>query len=104
MQKTLPPNAHVMGTFPGVLVSDLMSSSFPRWLVPVLKLLQTPLADSDEECGMNHAIILASTNVTRKRVSYWAAPRLEAYAPHPLVLDVKLGAWLFDNLETLRNT
>jgi hypothetical protein len=49
---------YVMGAFPGVLVSDLMSSSFPGWLVPVLKLFQTPLADSDEECGMNHAIIL----------------------------------------------
>ena len=65
MQKTLPPNAHVLGTFPGLLVSDLMSSSFPGWRVPVLKLLQTPLADSDEECGINHAIIQASTNGIR---------------------------------------
>ena len=83
-----------------------MSSSFPGWRVPVLKLLQTPLADSDEECVMQlskrRRMVYECNTVNEFRTGHWAAPRLEACAPHPLVLDVKLGAWLFDNLETLR--
>lgn len=62
------PNAHVMVTFPGILVSELMSSSFPGWVVPILKLIHTPLADSDEVCGLHHEIILSSSNITRKQV------------------------------------
>lgn len=102
MQQDLPEGAHVMGTFPGLLVTDLMSSTFPAWLVPLLKLLQTPVSDSDETCGLLHATILASPNAGRKRVSYWAAPRLEAREPHPLAQDTEMAAWLYEELERLR--
>ena len=102
MQRTLPEEAHVMGTFPGLLVTDLMSSTFPAWLVPILKLLQAPVSDSDEACGLLHATILASTNAGRRKVSYWAAPRLEAHEPHPLAQDAEMAAWLWEALEKLR--
>ena len=102
IQRILPEKAHVMGTFPGLLVTDLMSSTFPGWLVPVLKALQTPVSDSDEACGLKHATILASPNAGRKRVSYWAAPRLEAREPHPLAADEEMAAWVYQELEALR--
>ena len=102
MSRTLPEGARVMGTFPGLLVTDLMSSTFPAWLVPLLKLMQAPVSDSDETCGLLHATILASPNAGRKRVSYWAAPRLEAREPHPLAQDAEMAAWVYDELEKLR--
>lgn len=104
VEHTLPPDACLMGTFPGLLVTDLASSTVPGWLMGPFKLLQAPLSDSDEDCGLKHATILASTNAARRRVSYWAAPRLEAHEPHPLAMDSEMGAWLYETLEKLRNT
>ena len=101
MAPSLPPGAHVMGTFPGLLVTDLAASTFPAWLLPLVKLAQTPLSDSDEECGLRHASILASPNVGRKRVSFWAAPRLEAYEEHPLARDAEVRASVHAELERL---
>jgi NAD(P)-dependent dehydrogenase (short-subunit alcohol dehydrogenase family) len=102
MQRTLGDDAHVMGTFPGLLNTDLAASTFPAWGLQVFKFLAAPMCDSEETCGLNHASILASPNAGRKRVSYWFAPRLEAVEPHPLTQDAELVKWLSEELEKLR--
>ena len=42
MAPSLPPGAHVMGTFPGLLVTDLAASTFPAWLLPLVKHVLSP--------------------------------------------------------------
>lgn len=98
----LPDGVTLLSTFPGLLVSDLMASTFPSWVVPLLQGAMAPLADSAETMGANHAAVLAAATSRRAgRATYWAAPLLEARRPHPLAEDAALGAWLLEWLDGL---
>lgn len=102
LEKTLPKKAHCMGTFPGVLATDLMANTLSAWMVPLAKMGMAPIADSDENMGLQHAMILASDNVTKRRVSYWAAPRLEAREANSLAMAQENISFIWDELEALR--
>ena len=98
----LPRRATVLSTFPGLLVSDLMASTFPAWLVPVLRAAMAPVADSADVMGATHASLLAAPEARAAgRPTFWAAPLLEARMPHPLVGDAALGDWLLAWLDGL---
>jgi hypothetical protein len=102
LEKTLPKKAVCMGTFPGLLATDLMANTLSSWMVPLAKMGMAPVADSEENMGLQHAMILASENVTKRRVSYWAAPRLEAREAHPLAMQEDTINFIWDELEALR--
>ena len=40
----LPSDVVLLGTFPGLLVTELMATAVPAWLVPLLQLAMAPLA------------------------------------------------------------
>ena len=88
-----------IGTFPGLLVTDLPHTALPSWLASTLKCLMAPVADSDEIMGRNHCSILAS--LPFKSTTYFAAPLLEARLGHPLALSEEegLGKWVYDLME-----
>ena len=102
MATQLPPRAILMGTFPGFLTSDVASSTFPPWLMPIIKCAYAPISDSDEQMGLAHASILATNAVAgKRRVSYWAAPLLQARQAHPLARDDEFCEWIYSHLEGL---
>ena len=86
----------------GLLATDLMANTLSAWMVPLVKMGMAPVADTDENMGLQHAMILASENVTKRRVSYWAAPRLEAREAHPLSMQEDTINFIWDELEALR--
>ena len=95
----MPADVAVMSTFPGLLVSELPRASLPGWLVPILHAAMLPVADSPEQMGRNHASILARANQLGGRVSYWAAPLLQARKAHPLAYDDEFAAWVHGFVE-----
>lgn len=105
----LLPSICFTSTFPGVLVTDLPKASLPSWLIPVLNVAMTPVADSYEEMGLRHATILASQhrfhhsddNWEEPTVRYWAVPLLQAREGHPLVYDTELARWVYDFAERI---
>ena len=99
------PKLVFMSTFPGLLASDLPFSSgtLPACLAPVFKLAMLPVGDSEEIMGLNHVRILASPNATVRRVTYWAAPLLQACKAHPVAYDATLAAFICKWLESLIN-
>jgi len=120
-----PPNNNngvsLVSTFPGLLVSDVISSTFPSWLLPIMKALYWPFADTQRTMGINHASILAiaaasevsvaassqqsnksnNNNNNSSVVSYWAAPLLQAYHPCSGSEDQQLGEWTYNWLEDI---
>lgn len=93
------PNLRFVGTFPGLVVSDLPASTFPRWAVSLLKLAMAPIASTDEETGLAHATILVRAAASVKRVTYWNH-LLEARTTHPLAYDEDVSGWLWRHLES----
>jgi len=129
-ENKMPNWITVAGIFPGVLVSDLMGSTFPVWFTPVLKLLMWPIADTQEDMGMNHVAILSALSQQRKHqtsssslsskttmkdnntarkntATWWAAPLLEPHEINPLSLSSSsdggrgLGLWTYNWLEQI---
>jgi len=92
------PSLSFVGMFPGVLPTELASSTFPSWALPALTAAMLPVASSAEEVGLAHATVLASPNAGRRRVSYFNH-LLEGRASHPLAYAPELGAWITSHLE-----
>ena len=59
------------GMVPGVLPTELATSTFPGWALPALTAAMLPVASRPEEVGLAHATVLASTNAGRRRASYF---------------------------------
>lgn len=87
-----------VGMFPGLVSTDLAQSSFPAWMMPVLKAAMWPVAMSEEESGSAHVIVLTSSNVGRHRVSFFNH-LLEGRKAHPVALDDELSAWVYEWLD-----
>lgn len=92
------PSLTFVGMFPGVLPTELASSTFPSWALPALTAAMLPVASTAEEVGLAHATVLASPNAGRRRVSYFNH-LLEGRASHPLAYEPELGAWITSHLE-----
>ena len=106
----LPAGVHVASTFPGLLVTELPRSTLPAFIVPAFQLAMAPVADTYEVMGRNHASILASDALLKRKASFWAAPLLEAHMAEPLAYDgdddkggaaAGLGAWVATFLDEL---
>lgn len=89
-----------VGTFPGILVTDLIRSTFPSWMVPPLKLGMMLIANSEADAGLAHATVLASTNIGRRPATFFNV-WLEARAAHPCACDEALGEWIWARLDAL---
>jgi len=92
------PALGFVGMFPGVLPTELATSTFPGWALPALTAAMLPVASSPEEVGLAHATVLASTNAGRRRASYFNH-LLEGRTAHPLAYEPELGAWITAHLE-----
>ena len=53
------PALGFVGMFPGVLPTELATSTFPGWALPALTAAMLPVASSPEEVGLAHATVLA---------------------------------------------
>eukprot|EP00928_Gymnodinium_smaydae_P087113 TRINITY_DN71446_c0_g1_i1.p1 TRINITY_DN71446_c0_g1~~TRINITY_DN71446_c0_g1_i1.p1 ORF type:complete len:378 (-),score=116.33 TRINITY_DN71446_c0_g1_i1:200-1333(-) len=92
------PELNLVGTQPGLLVTDLPRSSFPPWLADIFAFLLGPFAQTEEECGLAHVQILASENVERQKVSYFNY-LLEGRRSMELAYAKDFGLWLWDFLD-----
>mmetsp|Transcript_12532 Transcript_12532/g.18405 ORF Transcript_12532/g.18405 Transcript_12532/m.18405 type:complete len:136 (+) Transcript_12532:2099-2506(+) len=101
MVRKLPGSVSLVSTFPGLLVSDIMNITFPGWLIPILKIVMWPLADTQRTMGIHHASILAAPIINSNRVSCWVSPLLEAHETNAITNVEKLGKWTYEWLEEL---
>lgn len=95
------PGVTFIGTFPGVVSTDLVrtSKTFPSCLRPILAWCQKLVALSPVQCGRLHLQILASPNVGVGRVSYFNALRLEGRLTNPLAYDAEFRDFVWNFLE-----
>jgi hypothetical protein len=80
------------------VVTDLAAATFPAWMVPVLHALMSPIAISEEECGIAHLAVITSENVRRRSVSYFNFLR-EGRETTQLAYDKALAHWVWDFLQ-----
>ena len=93
------PDVKFVGMFPGIVSSDLYKSSFPRWIMPLIRAALWPIAISEEASGLAHVTVLVSTSVGRHGVTFFNH-FLEGRKAHPVALDNDLSTWVFEWLET----
>ena len=93
------PDVRFIGMFPGIVSTDLPQSTFPTWIMPILRAGVWPIAVSEEESGLAHVTVLASQNVGRHAVSFFNH-LLEGRKAHPVAQDDALSAWVFEWLES----
>merc|ERR1712228_517876 len=93
----LLPNVNFIGTFPGVVKSDVAKTYFPPWLYPIVKAGENLISMSAEGSGMIHAQILVSPNAGRRPVSYFNV-KLEGRKTQPLAYDADFGKWVWSYL------
>lgn len=95
------PDVHFIGTFPGIVGTDLLvnSKTFPscckRALAPCTKLVALTV----EECGQNQLQILVSHNAGKRSASYFNSVRLEGRLTSPVAYDREFGTWVWSFLE-----
>ena len=90
--------AHCGGASAGIVITDLAAATFPGWMVPVLHALMSPIAISEEECGIAHLSVITSENVRRRSVSYFNFLR-EGREATQLAYDKALAHWVWEFLE-----
>jgi NAD(P)-dependent dehydrogenase (short-subunit alcohol dehydrogenase family) len=95
------PDMHFIGTFPGIVGTDLLvnSKTFPSCVKGVLAPLSKMVALTLEECGQNQLQILASPNAGKRPASYFNSVRLEGRSTNPVAYDKQFGEWVWSFLE-----
>lgn len=95
------PGVSFVGTFPGIVDTSLVltSKTFPSCLRPILKKLQSLVAMTPQECGMNHLQVLVSSNVCKRSTTYFNTVRLEGRKANPCAYDSDFGKWVWSFLE-----
>eukprot|EP00634_Sargassococcus_sp_CCMP2135_P015604 CAMPEP_0198671512 /NCGR_PEP_ID=MMETSP1467-20131203/86464_1 /TAXON_ID=1462469 /ORGANISM="unid. sp., Strain CCMP2135" /LENGTH=348 /DNA_ID=CAMNT_0044408313 /DNA_START=90 /DNA_END=1133 /DNA_ORIENTATION=- len=89
------PRVTFVGTHPGLVATDLPSSYFPPWFLPVFHALITPFADDALDVGFLHLALAASSRrFFAGNVSYWNH-LLEARPTHPLAYDQDLSEFVW---------
>lgn len=94
------PHLHFVGTFPGVVFTDVMSPSFSSWLAPLVLANLWLIGSTEEEAGRMQVGIAASENVGRHSVSFYNH-LYEARKPHSVSLNEDLGQFVLDWLEKI---
>ena len=95
-------NLHFVGTFPGVVSTEVATTSFPSWMAPLLRAKLWLMASTEEEAGLVHVAIASSANVGRQDVCFYNH-LCEGRRAHPVALDDGLAAFVFDWLEKTCN-
>lgn len=102
------PDVHFIGTFPGIVGTDLLinSKTFPSCCKAILAPCNKLVAMSIEECGHNQLQILVSPNVAKRPATYFNSIRLEGRSTTPVAYDKDFGSWVWaflqDKLSKLR--
>lgn len=95
-------NLHFVGTFPGVVSTEVATTSFPSWMAPLLRAKLWLMASTEEEVGLVHVAIASSDNVGRQDVCFYNH-LCEGRRAHDVALDDSLAAFVFDWLEKTCN-
>lgn len=95
-------NLHFVGTFPGVVSTEVATTSFPSWMAPLLRAKLWLMASTEEEAGLVHVAIASSDNVGRQDVCFYNH-LCEGRRVHNVALDDSLAAFVFDWLEKTCN-
>ena len=91
-------NLQFVGTFPGVVSTEVATTSFPSWMAPLLRAKLWLMASTEEEAGLTHVAIASSDNVGRQDVCFYNH-LCEGRRAHAVALDDGLAAFVFDWLE-----
>ena len=95
-------NLHFVGTFPGVVSTEVATTSFPSWMAPLLRAKLWLMASTEEEAGLVHVAIASSDNVGRQDVCFYNH-LCEGRRVHNVALDDSLAAFVFDWVEKTCN-
>ena len=95
-------NLHFVGTFPGVVSTEVATTSFPSWMAPLLRAKLWLMASTEEEAGLVHVAIASSDKVGRHGVCFYNH-LCEGRRAHVVALDDGLAAFVFDWLEKTCN-
>jgi hypothetical protein len=100
MVAVLRPDIHLIGTWPGIVGSDLIgrSKTFPWWLRPFLVVGGKIVGMSIEKSGAIHTQIITSPNAALRPVSYFNV-KLEGRRTNPLAYDGAFQEWVWNFLE-----
>mmetsp|Transcript_116617 Transcript_116617/g.341331 ORF Transcript_116617/g.341331 Transcript_116617/m.341331 type:complete len:377 (-) Transcript_116617:52-1182(-) len=101
------PEVNYIGTFPGVVATELLDHGFvPKWLIPLANLALKNAGLDPVECGKLHATIISSPNAARRPVTYFgvrqmghSSAKLEGRLTNSLAYDAEFGQWVWSFLE-----
>jgi len=91
-------NIRFVGMFPGLVFTDVATTSFPKWMAPFLRAKLWLISHTEEEAGLSHITVITSENVGRKQVSFFNH-LLEARLAHHVALDNEMSKFVFNWLE-----
>ncbi len=93
-----------IGFHPGLVPTEVMRPSFPRWLGPLIKYLLhlVPFASSEASAGLAATQVLLSFNAQKRPTTYFNH-MLEGRRAIELAYDAGFQAWLWGFLEGERD-
>eukprot|EP00929_Paragymnodinium_shiwhaense_P003289 TRINITY_DN103744_c0_g1_i1.p1 TRINITY_DN103744_c0_g1~~TRINITY_DN103744_c0_g1_i1.p1 ORF type:complete len:347 (-),score=27.32 TRINITY_DN103744_c0_g1_i1:209-1249(-) len=91
------PGVHFIGTWPGVVASDIARTYFPPWLYPFVKAGEKAISMTAEASGKIHVQILLSSNAGLQPASYFNV-KLQGRRTNPLAYNAEFARWLWDFL------
>jgi len=96
------PQFKFIGTHPGVVHTDLMDNTFPKWMVRILQFLTDwfQMTISEDECGRIHTLILTSENVDKRPATFFNH-LLEGRRSGDIAYEKQYGSWLWNELERI---
>jgi len=92
-------NLRFVGTFPGIVSTEVATTSFPPWTAPLLRAKLWLTARTEEEAGLAHVTVATSNNVGRHDVCFFNH-LCQGRRAHDVAMDDDLAAFVFDWLET----
>lgn len=96
------PELTFVGMFPGIVSTSVIGSTFPQWMVPILQSALWPVAISEERSGLSHVVVLCSSHVSFKSVSFFNH-LLEGRKTHHLASDPHLSEQVYERLDQIHH-
>jgi len=96
------PEVRFIGTHPGLVATELLDNTFPKWVTkPAMTLLLfLGVLNTESACGRIHATILSSENVEKRQTTYFNF-LLDGRKTINLAYDDDFGKWLWQTLEEM---
>lgn len=96
------PGVKFIGTYPGLVPTELIYTTFPVWLSKLAHFAMDLLAISisEEQSGLRHVKLLTLPDSNLNSITYFDH-ELVARVSNPITLDEELQEWMWDYLNSL---